>query len=109
MVISLDRSDLVFDSYIKKASRHLEAFIVSMDVAFAYGAKSAIQPRAWPTECHLLEKTFGMKLVSVEPPRIQCYVYNGHDPHLHLTSNAKSITDNDYLIPDAGMKVFTFL
>ena len=66
-------------------------------------------PRAWPAECHLLEKTFGMKLVSVEPPRIWCYVYNSHDLLLHLASNVKSITDNDYLIPDAGMKVFTFL
>ena len=66
-------------------------------------------PRAWPAECHLLEKTFGMKLVSVEPPRIWCYVYNSHDPHLHLASNVKSITDNDYLIQDAGMKAFTFL
>lgn len=66
-------------------------------------------PRAWPSECHLLEKTFGMKLVGVEPPRIWCCSYGKCNQLMHLASNVKSINDNDYLIPDAGMKVFAFL
>lgn len=46
MAISLARSDVMKLYSLKlKALKYLRAFIASIDVAFVYGAESAIQPR----------------------------------------------------------------
>lgn len=66
-------------------------------------------PQAWPAESHLLEESFGMKLVGVEPPRLWCCAHNSADPTMHLVSNMHVTSDDDYLVPDAGMKLYSLV
>lgn len=83
--------------------------IISKMIKNHFGSNIIVEvPRAWPSECRMLENDFKMKLISVEQPRVWCYKYNNNDIYMHLASNISNISDNDYLIPDAGTKLFAF-
>lgn len=82
----------------------------AIDLAKQYLRDTVVEaPQAWPAESHLLEEAFGMKLIGVEPPRLWCYAHNSADPAMHLVSNMHVTSDDDYLIPDAGMKLYSLV
>ena len=83
--------------------------IISKMIKNHFGSNIIVEaPRAWPSECRMLENDLKMKLISIEQPRVWCYKYNNNDIYMHLASNISNISNNDYLIPDAGMKLFAF-